>query len=212
MESTENEPAPAARRHHGNRHRRSEEARISVLQAVDGLLVEIGYARLTIEGIAQRAGVSKQTIYRWWSSKDELLMDAFSKDASDWMIPSDTGRLRDDLRAHAQRVAEFMANSDAGAVFRALLAQAQHDGDLAERLRSEFLVEQKTYERLPLEAALQRGELPQNADPDLLAAQVFGPIYYRVLVSGETVTPAFIDALVDLTLANTVASGSRPGS
>src|ERR1700755_1174489 len=67
--------------HRGNRHGRSEEARLGVLEAADDLLVEKGFAQLTIEGIAQRAGVAKQTIYRWWSSKTEILMDAFLTDA-----------------------------------------------------------------------------------------------------------------------------------
>ena len=67
--------ATGERRHHGNRHGRSEQARIAVLQAADDLLVERGFAGLTVEGIAATAGVAKQTIYRWWPSKTEILFD-----------------------------------------------------------------------------------------------------------------------------------------
>lgn len=67
--------ATGDRRHHGNRHGRSEQARIAVLQAADDLLVERGFAGLTVEGIAATAGVAKQTICRWWPSKTEILFD-----------------------------------------------------------------------------------------------------------------------------------------
>ena len=65
------------RRHHGNRFGRSEAARDAVMRAVDDLLLESGFASLTIEGVAARAGVGRQTIYRWWPSKIDLLFDAF---------------------------------------------------------------------------------------------------------------------------------------
>jgi AcrR family transcriptional regulator len=189
-----------ASRHRGNRHGRSEEARQSVLEAVDDLLVEVGYARLTIEGIAERAGVAKQTIYRWWSSKNDILMDAFVQDAAEALIPSDTADLRQDLRTHARKIACFLTTSDAGAVFRALTAQAQHDPALAARLRFEHLDKQRGYDRLPFERAVARGALDPNVDIDLAVDQIVGPIYYRVLVTGQTTSPKFTDALVDAVL------------
>ncbi|MGW0810645.1 TetR/AcrR family transcriptional regulator [Nonomuraea sp. NPDC002799] len=189
-------------RHRGNRHGRSEEARQSVLEAADDLLVEVGYTRLTIEGIAGRAGVAKQTIYRWWSSKNAILMDAFLQDAAEALIPSDTADLRQDLRTHARKIARFLAESDAGAVFRALTAQAQHDPALATRLRFEHLTKQRGYDRLPFERALARGALGPDVDIDLAVDQIVGPIYYRVLVTGQSVSPQFTDTLVDTVLTH----------
>ena len=187
--------------HHGNRHGRSEEARRSVLHAADGLLVERGYAQLTVEGIAARAGVAKQTIYRWWSSKTDVLMDAFIEDAAEDLQPPDTGDLARDLRVHLRRLARFLTDSDAGAVFRALAGQAQHDADLARRLRAEHLNHQRARDRLPLERAVERGDLPRGTDLDLVVDQLVGPIYYRVLVTGQPVPASFTDALVDAVLA-----------
>jgi AcrR family transcriptional regulator len=103
--------------HRGNRHQRSEEARQAVLEAADDLLVERGFAGLTIEGIAARAGVAKQTIYRWWPSKAEVLMDAFVDDAAEYLSPPDTGDLGRDLRLHLSKLADFLTQTDAGAVF-----------------------------------------------------------------------------------------------
>src|SRR5271154_296590 len=94
-----------------------------------------GFAGLPIEGIAARAGVAKQTIYRWWPSKAEILMDAFVGDAAEYLSPPDTGDLARDLRSHLSRLADFLTQTDAGAVFRALAGQAQHDADIAARLR-----------------------------------------------------------------------------
>jgi AcrR family transcriptional regulator len=190
-----------AGRHRGNRHGRSEEARQSVLEAADNLLVEVGYPRLTIEGIAERAGVAKQTIYRWWQSKNDILLDAFVQDAAEALVPADTADLRQDLRTHARKIARFLTRSDAGAVFRALTAQAQHDPALAARLRFEHLSKQRGYDRLPFERAIARDALDSNADIDLAVDQIVGPIYYRVLVTGQTVSPKFTDSLVDAVLA-----------
>jgi AcrR family transcriptional regulator len=192
--------------HHGNRHGRSEQARQSVLHAADGLLVERGFAQLTIEGIAARAGVAKQTIYRWWSSKTDVLMDAFIEDAAEDLQPPDTGDLGHDLRVHLHRLARFLTHSDAGAVFRALAGQAQHDTDLAQRLRAEHLSHQRARDRLPLQRAVERGDLPRGTDIDLAVDQLVGPIYYRVLVTGQPVSRSFTDAIVDTVLAHLAPS------
>jgi AcrR family transcriptional regulator len=182
--------------HRGNRHGRSEQARQSVLLAADDLLVEKGFAGLTIEGIAARAGVAKQTIYRWWPSKTDVLMDAFIQDSAEDLEPQDTGSLAGDLREYLTRLAAYLTESDAGAVFRALTGQAQHDPALAARLREEHLTHQRARDRRPLERAVARGELPADADLDVLVDRLVGPIYYRVLVTGEPVDTTLVDELI----------------
>ena len=182
--------------HRGNRHQRSEAARQAVLQAADGLLVERGFAGLTMEGIATRAGVAKQTIYRWWPSKTDVLMDAFIEDAAEDLTPPDTGDLGHDLRGQLSRLAEFLTHSDAGAVFRALAGQAQHDPELALRLRTDHLSQQRERDRLPLLRAIERGQLPHDIDLDSAVDRLVGPVYYRVLVTGQPVARDFTDFLV----------------
>ncbi len=178
--------------HRGNRHGRSEEARVSVLEAADDLLAEKGFAQLTIEGIAQRAGVAKQTIYRWWSSKTEILLDAFLADAAEDLNPPDTGDLAADYRVHLRQLAVFLTRSDAGMVFRALMAEGQHDPVLAERLRTEHLAHQRERDLRPLVRA--------GIDDRALVDRLVGPIYYRALVTGEEISEEFIDELVTATL------------
>src|SRR6202020_2268387 len=99
-------------RHHGNRHGPSEEARVAVLEAADDLLVERGFAGVTIEGIAAKAGVAKQTIYRWWDSKSDILFDALVEDAEEFFTVPDHGDLGADLRDHLAQLAEFLATTD----------------------------------------------------------------------------------------------------
>ena len=192
-------PAPemAAPRHRGNRWGRSEQARQAVLEAADDLLSERGFAGVTIEGIAAAAGVAKQTIYRWWSSKTDILMDALLQDAAEELTPADHGDLREDLSDQLSRVAAFLTRSDAGAVCRALIGQAQHDPAFATDFRARFLAEQRERDRLPFDRAIARGQIPASTDVPSDLDELLGPVYYRALVTGEPVGRQFTDRLVD---------------
>jgi AcrR family transcriptional regulator len=186
----------ATRRHHGNRHGRSEDARQAVLQAADDLLVEKGFAGVTIEGVAAAAGVAKQTIYRWWGSKTDILLDTFLEDAARDLAPREHQTLAEDLRAHLGRLARFLSDNDAGAVFKALIGHAQHDAAFAEKLRTHYLDEQRERDRAPLDRAIERGELPKDMDVPAAVDMLVGPIYHRVLMTGDPVDERFVEALV----------------
>ena|ERR1700733_6956312 len=188
-------------RHHGNRHGRSEEARLAVLEAADDLLVERGFAGVTIEGIAARAGVAKQTIYRWWAAKTDILFDALVADAAEFFIVPDHGDLGRDLRDQFRQLAAFLSRTDAGAVARALAGQAQHDPGVAARFEAEFLARERDRERAPFLRARERGELPEGTDIDFAIDRLAGPVYYRLLITRQGAPPAFTDALVDHFLA-----------
>jgi AcrR family transcriptional regulator len=193
-------PPAAPPRHRGNRWGRSEEARQAVLEAADGLLVERGFAGVTIEGIAAAAGVAKQTIYRWWDSKTDILLDALLQDAAEHLTPADHGDLRADLRDQLSRTAAFLTNSDAGAVCRALIGQAQHDPAFTAVFRTRFLRQQRERDRLPLDRAIARGQLPASTDVLSDIDELLGPVYYRALVTGEPVGQPFTDHLVEVYL------------
>jgi AcrR family transcriptional regulator len=188
---------PTVRQHHGNRHRRSEQARLAVLEAADDLLAERGFDGLTIEGIAARAGVAKQTIYRWWDSKSDILFDALITDAEEYFTPPDHGDLASDLRDHLGQLAAFLAGTDSGAVFRVLAGQAQHTPAVAARFEAEVVARQRERDRAPFLRAIERGELTAGTDLDLAVDQLVGPVYYRVLITGQEVPPEFTDALVN---------------
>jgi AcrR family transcriptional regulator len=198
-------------RHHGNRHGRSEEARLAVLQAADDLLVERGFAGVTVEGIAARAGVAKQTIYRWWSSKTDILFDAFVVDADEHFTAPDRGNLREDLRDHLSQLADFLSSTDSGAVFRALAGQAQHDPAIAARFHTDVVIRQRDRDRMPFLRARERHQLASDADIELAIDELTGPVYYRVLITRQPVPVAFTDRLVNDYLARTDPSAHLRG-
>jgi AcrR family transcriptional regulator len=169
---------------------------MAVLQAADDLLAERGFADVTIEGIAARAGVAKQTIYRWWDSKADILFEALAVDADEHFTPADHGDLGSDLRDHLRQLATFLTTTDAGAVCRALAGQAQLDPAVAARFEAEFLARQRERDRAPFLRARRRGDLAPGTDIDLAIDELVGPIYYRVLVTRQNVPPQFTDALV----------------
>ncbi|MBC2904430.1 TetR/AcrR family transcriptional regulator [Streptomyces sp. PSKA01] len=191
--------------------RRSESVRLAVLHAADDLLVERGFAALTIEGIAQRAGVAKQTIYRWWKSKVDILLDTLTDDAREaleWRTGQ--GSPEDDLTDHLQRVADFFAEP-AGQVMQALLGHAQLDKETAASLRGGFLREQRERDIAGLGALLTRALAPATVDDrlvDHLVDLLLGPLYYRVLVFGKPIDKELVNttARLVLTLAHEFTS------
>src|ERR1700734_4445669 len=89
-------------------HRRDENARLAVLHAADDLLVERGFGGVTIEGIAARAGVAKQTIYRWWASKVDILLDTLIEEASHALAIPDAGSAVESTRRYLRSLARFL--------------------------------------------------------------------------------------------------------
>jgi AcrR family transcriptional regulator len=190
--------------------RRSDRARIAVLHAADDLLVERGYAAVTIEGIAARAGVAKQTIYRWWPSKFDVLMDTFLQDAEGALRIPDTGTTAGDLRQHLRQLAGFLTGSAAGKVMLALIGQAQHDEAMALVFRRRFLDERRALDKAILERGVARGEIRADTDLDLAIDLIYGPVYHRVLLTGLPVDAAFTDGLVDRVLVSIADPASDP--
>jgi AcrR family transcriptional regulator len=158
---------------------RSERARIAVLHAVDDLLVEVGYAAMTMKGIAQRAGVGRQTVYRWWSTKAEILFEATVIDATSELSTDPHEDTIDDLTAYLEAVSQFLSDSPAGAAYRALLGEAQHDPAVAKLLASTDLLGDSA--RPLLERAIHRGDIPADTAVDHAIAQLVGPPFFQII-------------------------------
>jgi AcrR family transcriptional regulator len=189
---------------------RGARARQTILEAADDLLVERGYDGVTIEGIAARAGVAKQTIYRWWTSKVDLLMDSLLDDAAGDLPQIDTGSAATDLRLHLTRLADFLTDAPAGRVLAALIGQAQHDPRVADDLRQRYLAPRRALDRLMLARAADRGELAADADLDAILDALEGPVYYRSLMIGPAVDGRFVDDLVERILRPAVGGPGEP--
>jgi AcrR family transcriptional regulator len=180
-------------------HRRDESARLAVLHAADDLLVERGFSRVTIEGIAERAGVAKQTIYRWWSSKVDILLDTLIDDAAQHLTVPDLPSAVDGTRRYLWTYARFLTKEPAGKVLLALLCETQHSPDMADTFKQRFLRPQRELERRLLKRGIDSGELPADLDVDAVLDALLGPILLRAL-TGARIPRAFTDGLVASTL------------
>ncbi|MER5773779.1 TetR/AcrR family transcriptional regulator [Streptomyces sp. NPDC002039] len=165
---------------------RSESARIAVLHAVDDMLVEQGYAAMTMKGIAERAGVGRQTVYRWWSTKAEILLEASTSDAAHELDVEPQARPVDDLLAFLEALTTFLTTSPAGLAYRALLGEAQHDTAVRDLVRAADLVGTATSAVL----ARVRPYAPAMPPSPLAAAQLAGPVVAVILETGNPLTPA----------------------
>jgi AcrR family transcriptional regulator len=189
---------------------RSEQARRAVLDATVGLIEESGYGRLTIDAIARRARVSRQTVYRWWPAKAEIVLEALNDAASAIAPAPDTGSLETDLRT-------LLRSTIAGATGRnarmlaALMAEAQFDEAFAESFRRDFLARRRRVLRETLERGRARGEIGASADLDFLVELAFGTLWYRILSHNARLDRRFADQLTDTLLA-LAAKGLVAGS
>jgi AcrR family transcriptional regulator len=210
LPATERTAAPKGRAP----HRRDEHARLAVLHAADDLLVERGFGGVTIEGIAARAGVAKQTIYRWWPSKVDILLDTLIDDASSQLAIGPQGGADgsavEHTRRYLQRLARFLTDEPAGKVLLALIGEAQHDPAMARTFHERYLDPQRERERELPERGITSGELPPGLDPDAAIDALVGPILYRAL-TGAPIPPAFIDGLIAATLGQPASAG-QPGA
>jgi len=184
--------------------RRSVHARDAILLAARELLTEAGFARLTIEGIAARAGVGKQTIYRWWPSKGavvfDALLDALGSTGDERALPN-TGDVGVDLRTVLRGTVEEMLNPDADRLQRTITAEIQHDPALAQELVERLLGPQMNATSDRLRAAQEVGQLASDIDADLAAELLFGPVFHRWLLRTGPLDADFADQVVEHLLA-----------
>ncbi|GAA3523083.1 MULTISPECIES: TetR/AcrR family transcriptional regulator [Streptomyces] len=194
-------PAPSSTR-------RSEKSRRAIYDAALTLVVEVGYPRTTIEGIAARAGVGKQTIYRWWSSKAEVLMEAFldlgeeaarAAGEEPYAIP-DTGDLAADLKGVLRATIDQMTDPRFDAPARALAAE----GLVNEALSREYVAKllepslQLYVERL--RTAQEAGDVRPDIDPRIALELFVSPLAQRWLQYTGPISYEYTDTLVDYAL------------
>ncbi|GAA2260255.1 TetR/AcrR family transcriptional regulator [Streptomyces atrovirens] len=174
------------------------------------LLAEQGYDDFTVEGVAQRSGVNKTTIYRWWPSKSELLRDALLQSGTLAFDLPDTGSLTGDLVELAARVQELLAEPRTRAVVEAALVGAVRHPAMRE-LVTQFLEDRLGRHQPLFTRAVERGELPVGLDPALLVDAVAGALWIRLLVRRRPVPDDFTGQLVALLADGISAARERAG-
>lgn len=177
---------------------RSETSRQAILVAALELVADAGYAELTIEGIAAHAGVGKQTIYRWWQSKADVLLEAGAAKADLHVPVTDRGSYRADLRAFLEASYKIANHARFADLLRALMAEAQINPQFGRRFHEAFLERRRDALAVLTERARRRGDLPDRPAPGTVADIVFGTIWYRILATHESFDGHLVGDLVAL--------------
>lgn len=178
--------------------RRNERSRQAILAAAVALISEHGYDRVSIEAIAKRAGVGKQTIYRWWPSKGAVALEALDDSLATVVDFQDTGDIFEDLRHHMQGVTKLLGSTQIGPVIQGLIAAAQSDPALS-RAHLERVIEPATVAWLDRIARAQdSGEIRADADPQAIIDMLFGAMYFRLMLHTRPLESEQIDAALDI--------------
>ncbi|WP_327092162.1 TetR/AcrR family transcriptional regulator [Nonomuraea sp. NBC_01738] len=185
--------------------RRSERSRQAILEATRALISEVGYGKVSIEAIAARAGVGKQTIYRWWPSKGAVIFDSFlalsqGADGDNMAALPDTGDLEADLKLVMRATAAEFADPAFERPIRALNIEIINDPDLAALYHEKLAQPVDAAKKARLRSGQQAGQLDPDADLDLVLETLYAPLFQRWLMRSGPLTAEYADALVDLTL------------
>jgi AcrR family transcriptional regulator len=180
---------------------RSEQADRAILQAASELLTERGLAGMSIEEVASRAGVGKTTIYRRWTSRGSLALDAFLAEFQAQQPLPDTGSLHDDLLAALRAWIRSVAATSAGPVLAGLIAEAQRDPVLAVTWRERVIERLRQQHRIMLDRAVARGEIPAETDYEVVLDLMFGAGYHRLLHGHQPLTDRFAQEVIRYVVA-----------
>jgi AcrR family transcriptional regulator len=184
--------------------RRKERSRQAILAATRALVAEEPYEKVTVEAIAARAGVGKQTIYRRWPSKSAVVLAAvlaLSEDADGQSLAlPDTGDLEADLKAVLRATAQEFADPVFDRLIRALTTEIANDTALAAEYREKLAEPLAEAKRARLRSAREAGQLAAGADLDLALEVLYAPLFQRWLQRSGPLTDAYADSLVDATL------------
>jgi AcrR family transcriptional regulator len=179
---------------------RNEACGHNILVAALELVAQVGIAGLTMDSLAERAGVGKATIYRRWSSKEALMLDAWMAAVATPEVP-DTGTLRGDVLTLFGSFSDSdLAPDMMQRVFPQMIAAARTNPDVADAYRT-FVEERRRPLREVLVRAAARGELPAGLDVELVQDLLVSPLMYRWLVIGSAMAPGELEQSVDLVLA-----------
>jgi AcrR family transcriptional regulator len=179
---------------------RSARVRAAVLAATLAELADRGYSGASLDDVAARAEVHKTTVYRRWRTKEALVLDAMLEQASQTVAVPDTGSLRGDLLELARRSAAIQTSAAGEAVIRAVAGEAPGNPQIAAASRR-FWAERLQLDRTILQRARDRGEIGAATPHRPVIEALLGPLYFRLLVSGEPLDDAYIEGVVDLVYA-----------
>lgn len=189
---------------------RSEASRAAILGAASALLLEHGLNAISMDAVAERAGASKATIYRWWPSKELLALDALF---AEWRIEAPAGErdgpLSEDLLALMRPWVAQIGKRNYGRVVAALLSKAQDDEAFGVQYRERFVEPRRAQARAVFERAVARGEIGAEVDLEAALDLLYGPFYHRLLHRHAPLGDAFTRTIVAFVVAAVGGDGAR---
>ncbi|MFG3494469.1 TetR/AcrR family transcriptional regulator [Streptomyces sp. NPDC047928] len=172
-----------------------EDVTDAIRAAVFEELAAVGFARMSIEGIARRAGVGKTAVYRRWKSKLSLVLDLLTVFAAQGLPAPATGSLYGDVRALLEVASHALRHPVASQVIPDLLVESARHPEIADAIKAALLDSQQGVAALVVRDAVERGELPEGADPDRALDLIIGPLYWRLVVVRGDLPPGYLDTL-----------------
>jgi AcrR family transcriptional regulator len=178
---------------------RSARVRGAILAATFSELIDSGYAAMSVEAVAARAGVNKTTIYRRWPTLDDLLVDALATWSLEAVPDPDTGSIETDLLALGKQLAEVLNGGVGRQVVALVLTAGLRSAQLGQTTQRYF--GQQAERATPIvTAAIERGELPANTDADVLLTTFRAPLFYRMVTTGDPIDEDLITHAARVTL------------
>jgi AcrR family transcriptional regulator len=192
---------------------RSEKARQAILKAAADLLLARGLGAVSMDTVADQAGVSKATIYRWWPTKETLALDAlFEQWNSVRATTADTGPLRADLLSLIRPWVRLVSQQPYARVIAALINAAATDPDFAQLYRERVVQPRRDQARAIFARAIERGEIPAEANIDVAMDLLYGPLYHRLLHGHAPLTEHVAEQVIDMLLTGLRPSPARDES
>ncbi len=179
---------------------RRERTEAAILDATRELLAERGVQQLTVEGVAARAGVAKTTIYRRYRSKDELALAVLLKMVEEIVEVPDLEDSRAELTAFLDGAVKILGRTLMGRVMQGLVSDLATDPQLGRSFRDRIVALRVRELRRLIERGVERGDLRREIDVELVHELLFGPVYYRLLLSGGRLEKNLAERIVDAVL------------
>ncbi|MGO9262654.1 MAG: TetR/AcrR family transcriptional regulator [Bryobacteraceae bacterium] len=198
--------ATAPKHARGRGRPRDEAARRRILKAALDLMDETAFDRVTAEAIAERAGASKATVYRWWPNKAAVVIEAFRETIAPELPLRDTGSLREDLTTQVRNFARVLSGRG-GRMLRSFVVAARSDPDVAAAFRSIWSDPRRAEAKEMLRQKQASGQLRKDADLDLVLDSLYGPLYYRFLVKDEHPSQKYAEAVAGFVIQGLAQSG-----
>lgn len=178
-----------------------------IVEAVLDELAEVGFGRLSMDGVARRARAGKAALYRRWPSKQEMVLDVVTGLSVPMAATTPSGDLTADVAALVAGVDDWLADARMSRIVPDLIAEALRNPELASALADRLGAARRGYGQAVIDAAIARGEVSSDVDSEYVLDLVAAPVFWRLCGRRESTGPAFLDRVVDSVLHALGVSG-----